>query len=134
MKRRQVGLPYLSPAVLFAWAVTAVLACAHAAPDPDSDHEQAIRQLERRITPGMSRREIENVLEEMDLHYLYVPRSMLEAMRQATFESTPLSGRIQVSLPEDKRIFYKTVGEVLIDLDEGERMVSLQLQRGNVPR
>ena len=134
MKQRQAHLPFLVPTVFFASAITAVLACAHAAPEPGSDHEQAVGELERRITPGMSRREIENVLEEMDLRYLYVPRSMLEATHQATFESIPLSGRVQVSLPEDKRVFYKTVGHVLIDLDEVERVVSLRVDRGNVPR
>jgi len=70
----------------------------------------------------------------MGLQYVYVPRSLLEAMNQATFESTPLSGRIQVSLPPDQGLLFKTVGEVLIDLDEGERMVNVQIQRGDVPR
>lgn len=96
--------------------------------------EDAIRELGRRITEGMSRDEIEVILEEMGLRYVYVPRSLLEAMHQATFESTPLSGRIQVSLPEDKGLLSKAVGEVLIDLDEDERMVNLGVQRQKVPR
>jgi hypothetical protein len=70
----------------------------------------------------------------MGLHHLYVDRSLLEAMHAATFESTPLSGRIQVTLPEDKGLFFVLKEQALIDLDERERMVSMRIERGWVPR
>lgn len=96
--------------------------------------EEAIRQLEGSLTVGMSRDEIQATLDKMGLHYVYAPRRLLEAMNQATFESTPLSGRIQVSLPPEKGFLFETVGHADIDLDERERMVSLRIKRFSRPR
>ena len=96
--------------------------------------KETIHQLESRLTVGMSRDKIEAIVTEMGLHYVYVPRSMLEATHQGTYKSKPLSGRIQVSLPPDKGLLFKTVGHVLIDLDADERVVNLRIERGDVPR
>lgn len=70
----------------------------------------------------------------MDLDYLYVPRSELIAMGQDAFEGEPLSGHIQINLPAEKGLLFITKGWVFIDLDTDERIISVRLQRGRVPR
>lgn len=97
------------------------------------NQEEVIHELEA-IAVGTSREEIESALKQIDLDYVYVPRSLLERAREATFESTPLSGRIQVTLPEDKSLFWILKGHADIDLDERERMVRIRITRGWAPR
>jgi len=135
VKRHQGSLGFLVPVAISVCSVTAVLACgAHRAPDADSEHEQAIRQLERRLAHGMPRVEIENVLQEMNLRFHYVPRDMLEDMRRGTDESASLGGALYVTLPEDVGFFYKTKGEAIVDLDDAGSLAGFQVQQMNVPR
>lgn len=118
--------------IMLAWLTLGLLAtdCGR----DELGQEEVIRQLRSRLTVGMSRAEIEAIVTEIGLHHVYVPRTMLEATHQGTYESEPLSGRLQVSLPPDKGLLFKTVGHAFIDLDETERMINLRIERSEVPR
>lgn len=97
-------------------------------------HKEAIQLLESRLTVGMPRDEIEAFLTETGLRHHYVSRDHPAAMYPEPDQSKGFSGRFYVFLPEDKGLLFKTVGELLIDLDADERMVDFRIQRGKVPR
>lgn len=97
-------------------------------------HQEAIEQLKNRISVGMSRSEVEVVLNEMNAHYYYVPRSESSARHEGRDEPAPISGWFQVSLPPDKRLLSRTVGHVFVELDEEDQVVNLRIDRMKVPR
>lgn len=106
----------------------------------DMTQDEAIQNLQSKISTGMSRSEVESILNEMGLEYVYFLDSTLKAMIDAdrAFSPKPLdkipTKRIQVRFPTRSGCLYETKAFGHIDLDEMDRLIDLKIRRGSVPK
>jgi hypothetical protein len=92
--------------------------------------EELVARIQSEIAVGMTRAEVEQTLARLPVDYVdYVSREDLERTNEATFQGTPLSGRLEVSTPWEDRFMRLQWATVFIDLDEHERVVNVRVRK-----
>jgi hypothetical protein len=91
---------------------------------------QIVKVVRSAIVVGMTRSEVETKLASLrglPIKYVYVPRHMLELVRQARFEGRELSGRFDVETPHEAGVVDMKHAVIFIELDEQERVVNVRV-------
>lgn len=82
----------------------------------------------QRITPGMTRTEVEERLNAIpDAHFVYTSREHILPAEERTFAGTPLGGRISVTTPLEIKGLTKASGHVLVEFDEQDRVINVRV-------
>jgi len=91
--------------------------------------EETLSQIQREVTVGMPRAEVEKLLARTPgiADVVYTPRERIQPTEERTFGGTPLSGRMTVSTPLEIDGLGKASGHVVIEFDQQDRVVNLRV-------
>lgn len=93
----------------------------------NSRAEELLLTVQREISIGMQRSEVERRLREIDgIYWVYVSRDHIEPPSERRFGDTVLGGRLTVSSPMQIERAAKSSAHAVVEFDESDRVVNVR--------